>query len=310
MDQHVFIASSTFAREDKRPLDILTEQSFKVAHNLTGKRLEAAELIRQAAGADAVIAGLEIYDARVLEALPRLKCISRCGVGVDNIDLAAAKERGVRIYNTPDVVIQPVAEITLAMIFDLLRRLTFHTELMRCGKWERLMGMELKGSVVGVVGLGRIGRRVAELLRRLEADVWGYDIAPDHVWAKVMGVKIVTYDELLKGADILTLHLALDGANPFCLGAEAFGKMKAGALLVNVARGMLVDEIALASALSSGHIAAAALDVYAREPYQGPLCGLPNVVLTPHVGTLTQGARAAMEMAAAHNVRQFFLNNV
>ncbi len=305
----IYVALSTFAQQSPQPLELLKASGYPFAVNTSGVRLSQERLVEQAHDFDGIVAGLETYDAKVLGALPRLKCISRCGAGVDNVDLPLARRKGIAVLNTPDVVIQPVAELTIAMIFDLLRRLTAHTLLMRQRKWERLVGWQLAGKRVGIIGLGRIGRKVAELLKKLDATVCGYDIDPDRAWAETQGITLVGIEELLGQCDILTLHFSASSRQPLCLNVRDLGRMKKGSFLVNVARGTAVDEQALVEALKSGHLAGAALDVYSSEPYAGPLCGMPNVILTPHVATLTYESRSAMEIEATQNILDFFIKN-
>jgi len=302
----IFVALSTFAQEGNEPLDMLNSSGHSFSVNKSGKRLTKDDVMTQARGFDGIIAGLEPYDTEVLKVLPGLKCISRCGVGVDNVDLIKAKKANITVLNTPVVVVQPVAELTIAMIMDLLRQLTRHSILMHEKKWERRTGNLLSGKKVGIIGLGRIGRRVAELLRAWDIDVWGADIHPDLIWAKQKNVKIMPLEQLLAQADIVTLHLSVSDEHPFCLGKKEINSMKKGAFLVNVSRGALVDEPALFEALQNDHLAGAGLDVYAQEPYNGLLCDLPNVVLTPHVATLTQESRLAMEIEATQNIINFF----
>lgn len=273
--------------------------------NTTGQRLNKAQVIDLVGRFDGVIAGLEPYDSQVLEALPRLKCISRCGVGLDNIDLAAAEQKGIKVFCTPDAVTAPVVELTVGLILNLLRRLCEHNALMGQGKWQRLMGQQLAGKTVGIVGLGRIGRRVAQALTALGARVVGCDIQPDASWAKGCGVSLVTLEELLTQCDIVTLHLSGGACEGCLLTQRHFQSMKPGALIVNTSRGGFLDEAALLAALQQGHLAGAALDVFAKEPYQGPLAGLPNVILTPHIGTFTKQARAQMEIEAVENAVRF-----
>ncbi len=305
MTPRVYIALSSFARQDPGPLDTLKRSGFFFDINTTGRRLTNEEVMAQAKGFDGIIAGLEPYDARVLEALPDLKCISRCGAGVDNVDLKKAKEKNIVVLNTPDVVVQPVAELTMAMILDLLRRVTAQTLLMRAKKWERHTGNLLFGKKVGVIGLGRIGRRVAQLLRAWDVEVWGVDVRPDNTWALQQGVRIMPLEQVLPQADIVTLHMSVSDEHPFCLGKNEIASMKKGAFLVNVSRGSLIKESSLIEALRSGHLAGAGLDVFEQEPYAGPLCDLPNVILTPHVATLTHESRLQMEIEAARNIIDF-----
>ncbi len=306
MTPKIYVALSTFAKDNERPLQLLKDSGFIVKLNETGQRLVKAQVIDCLAGVEGVIAGLEPYDADVIAALPDLKCISRCGVGVDNIDLACAKAQKVAVLNTPGAVIGPVAELTLSMIFDLMRQVTAHTELMRKHRWERITGSQIAGKTVGVIGLGRIGRRVAELLRLLGCRVIGYDLRPDTQWAKEHDVKIVGLMELLAASDIVTLHITSDPVNPFILGKKELLVMKKGALIINTARGSFIDEEALVEMLKSGHLSGAGLDVFKEEPYHGPLCDLSNVVLTPHIATLTRESRLKMEEQAVENIIRYF----
>ncbi|MDE2223070.1 MAG: phosphoglycerate dehydrogenase [Candidatus Omnitrophica bacterium] len=306
MASRVYIAVSSFARQAPEPLNILKQSGLGVDINTAGRRLTKEEVMGNARGYHGIIAGLEPYDAQVLEALPDLKCISRCGVGVDNIDLEAADKKGIKIFTTPDVVVQPVVELTLAMILNLLRKITQQDLLMRGHQWQRMIGSQLAGKTVGIIGLGRIGRKVAEILLLLGARVVGYDVHPDRAWAEGCGVSLVDLDQVLSCCDILTLHLAAKAGDHFVLTRQHFQAMKKGALLINVARGTFVDEKALLEALQEGHLSGAGLDVFQQEPYAGPLSSCPQVVLTPHVGSFTQESRVAMEMEAAQNIVGFF----
>jgi D-3-phosphoglycerate dehydrogenase len=238
--------------------------------------------------------------------MPKLRCISRCGVGIDNISLEKAQEREIEIRNTPDVVIQPVAELTVAMIFDLLRKLSHHTTILKSKRWEKSTGFLLAGKKVGILGLGRIGKRVAEIMLKLDTQVYGADLLPDLKWASNLNVKIVPLDELIPLSDILTIHVSMNRDKPLCLGKKEIRSMKKGAILINTARGKIIDEIALYDALKEKHLEGAALDVFVEEPYKGKLCELDNVVLTPHIATLTKESRLQMELEATLNLINFF----
>lgn len=301
MSMPIFVALSTYSEFGDAPLALLRASGHPFRVNTLGRRLTRDEVIALSRGSVGIIAGVEPYDAEVLAQLPELRCISRCGVGTDNIDRASAKARGIVIRNTPDVVVQPVAEMAIAMMFDLLKRLSQHTGSLRRGQWQKYVGNLMVDQVVGVVGLGRIGRRLAELLRRWDVRVIGTDPNPDRVWAERVGVSLQSLEVVLTQADIVSLHLAAP-ATPFVLSEAAFRQMKPGALLVNVARGSFVDEGALYTVLQEGHLGGAALDVFSKEPYTGPLCELDNVILTPHVATLTRESRVSMEIEATRNV--------
>jgi len=306
MNHKIFVALSTFAEYNESPLNLLRESGYTYYINPLGKRLGRDEIIEMGKESEGVIAGVEPYDEYVLENLPNLRCISRCGVGIDNISIEKAKERGIETRNTPDVVIQPVVELAVAMIFDLTRKLTYHTSLLRSKRWEKKAGHLLKGRKVGILGLGRIGKKMAEVMTRLETEVYGTDLLPDRQWAERWNVKIVSLNELLRISDILSVNLSPVKGNVIKLGGDEFKMMKEGAILVNTSRGQFIDESALYNALKSGHLNGAALDVFTEEPYMGRLCELDNVVLTPHVATLTEESRIQMELEAVQNMIDFF----
>lgn len=309
MSPKIFVALSTFAEHGKEPLNLLKDCGFSFAINLLGRRLTREEIVEMGKDAEGIIAGVEPYDDDVLDNLPRLRCISRCGAGIDNISLERAKEKSIAILNTPDVVIQPVAEFTIALIFDLLKKISYHDALLKSKQWEKESGGLLVGKRIGILGLGRIGRRVAEILHQLGAEVYGADLLPDNSWALKNGVKIVTTEELLATSDILSIHLSFKEDALFLLGEKEIARMKRGAKVVNVSRGQFVDEKALYKALTRGYLSGAALDVFCEEPYSGRLCELDNVVLTPHIATLTEESRTQMEVEATANLINFLQNN-
>ena len=306
MKQSIFVALSTFGKYDNAPIKLLENSGYAFSINSFGRRLVPEEVVKFAQGAQAIIAGVELYDSVVLEHLAGLCCISRCGAGTDSIDKQKARELGIAIFNTPDVVVQPVAELVLAMTLDLMRKLSYHTGLMRLKKWEKSAGSLLAGKKVGVVGLGMIGKKVCELMLKLDSEVYATDIVADIHWASEKGVKIVSLKELLQICDVISVHVSIDKDNPFQLGKEELTAMKEGALLINTSRGQVIEEDALYGVLKSGHLAGAGLDVFPQEPYKGKLCELANVVLTPHVATLTRESRVQMELEATANAINFF----
>jgi D-3-phosphoglycerate dehydrogenase / 2-oxoglutarate reductase len=298
----IFVALSTFAEFGDAPLKLLDKSGIEYSLNTLGRRLVREETVEMGRDYEGIIAGVEPYDDYVLDRLPRLRCISRCGVGVDNIALEKAKKNGIVVRNTPDVVVLPVVELTIAMIFDLLRKLSYHTSLLRSKRWEKKAGNLLTGKTVGVVGLGRIGKRVAETLKKLDADVCGADLFPDLDWAKRVGVRIISTESLLSECDLVSIHVSLLADQRFVLGQKEIASMREGSFVVNVSRGGVIDENALYNALKVHHLEGAALDVFQEEPYTGPLCDLDNVVLTPHLATLTRESRVQMETEAVENL--------
>jgi D-3-phosphoglycerate dehydrogenase len=255
--------------------------------------------------ADAVLAGAEPYDAELLAALQHLRCISRCGVGTDAIDLVAARRLNIAVLTTADEVIEPVAQMTVAMILALARNFPLHWEDFHAGLWQKHTGHLLSEWTIGLVGFGRIGRAVERYLRIFGSRVI---VADPNVQAGELpdGVELCDLASLLAEADLVSLHVSRRPEEGALIGHNEFAVMKPGSRLVNTARGYLVDEAALYKALESGHLAGAALDVFADEPYTGPLATLPQVLCTPHVASLTRASRVAMELRCARNVVEFF----
>jgi D-3-phosphoglycerate dehydrogenase len=247
-----------------------------------------------------VIAGTESLDRSVLENLPCLRIISRCGAGIENIDLAAAGEMNIKVVNTPFGPTLAVAELTVGLILDLLRKTTFMDREMRGGIWKKHMGNLLRGKRVGIIGFGRIGQKTGELLGTFGCAIGYYDNITIEGW-KDLKIKRMEMDELLRESDIVTIHVSGKYEKPL-LGAKEIEMMKKGTWLVNVARGGVVDEEALLNALRNGRLAGAALDVFEKEPYNGPLKKLENIILTPHIGSYAKEARVEMEMQAAKNL--------
>lgn len=301
----IFVALQEFARYDRRPLELLERSGFRYRLNATGERLHADRLVETAADAEGVVAGLESYDAATLGRLPRLRCISRCGVGVDNIDLEFARLRGVAVLNTPDSPAEAVAELALAMMLALARNLPRQAQLMRGRRWERVEAHLIAGRAVALVGLGRIGRRLAELLAPFGMRRYGVDPRADAAWCRANEVTLVSLQEALAAVDFVSIQAAKDPRHPLRLASAELAMLRRGAFIVNVARGGMVDEGALYEALRSGHLAGAALDVYAEEPYQGRLCDLENVILTPHAATATVETRSAMETESVDKLIRF-----
>jgi len=301
----IFVALSTFAERDRAPLAALESSPYPFRLHDTGARITRAELLGNASDAAVVIAGVEPYDAQAFEGLPRLRCIVRCGVGTDAVDLEAAHQRGITVLNTPDVPAAAVAELALAMFLSLSRNLRAQSNLMQARKWTRLESHLLGARTVGLVGLGRIGRRVAELSRAFGARVMASDPMADATWAARCGVEISTLDDVLSSADIVSLHAARTSSHPLQIGAAELSRMKRGAVLVNLARGGMVDEEALVAALQSGHLAGFGADVFESEPYAGPLCDFDQAILTPHSATMPVETRSAMEAECVDKAIRF-----
>jgi D-3-phosphoglycerate dehydrogenase len=300
----VYIALSQFCEGDDSPRRALLDAGFFIEENRLGRRLRADELVKSVGSAAAIIAGVEPYDSATLEAFPSVRCISRVGVGVDAIDLEAARRLGIAVLNTPDEVAEPVAQITVGMILALARNFPEYGVTLRQGNWKRHTGFLLSEWTIGLVGFGRIGRAVERCLRPFGPKVLVSDPALKQRDLP-SGVELADFNSLLSRADLVSLHAMRAASEGPLMGTPQLERMKRGARLVNTARGYLVDEEALLRALESGHLAGAALDVFETEPYAGPLAKLPQVLSTPHIGTLTHASRRAMELKAAVNVIDF-----
>ena len=310
MNDLILVALSSFSVHDQRPMELLEASGFPLRIHGSGKRITNPELLEEGRDATVILAGVEDFDSATLARLPELKCISRCGVGVDSIDLDAARERGVAVLNTPTIPTEAVAELALSLFLSLSRNLRVQANSMQARRWERLTAHSLGGRTVGLMGLGRIGQRVAELCRAFNARVLAHDPKGDPSVARGLGVELVEKEQLLSQADIVSLHASSGGEERVLIGSSELASMKPGAVLVNLSRGEMVDEGALIEALRAGHLAGAGLDVFTEEPYHGPLCDFDQVILTPHSATMTLETRAAMETQCVENALGFLAGKV
>jgi len=304
----VFISTSSFAEHDALPLKLLNDAGMDVQVNPYRRKLTPDECLRLYKDIDGLIAGTEALTAKVLKSSKKLKVISRCGVGIDNIDMNMAKELRISVFTTPDALTETVAELTIGLMLDLLRCISRHDRLIRSGVWEKNMGNLLSGKTLGILGLGRIGKRVVELTAPFDLKYIAWDISPDQQFTDKYKVGFTGLDKLLEESDIVTIHLPYASELKGIISEREFNLMKKDAFLVNTARGELVDEAALNSALKERRIAGAALDVFEQEPYTGQLRELNNIILTPHIGSYAREARLEMEIQAARNLIEGFKN--
>ena len=310
MKNQIFVALSSFGEHDEGPLELLKASGYPYKIHNTGKRITSAELLSNAFDASVILAGVESYDAKALESLPNLRCISRCGVGIDSIDMQAAKQRSIEVLNTPGIPTQAVAELALTMFLALSRNLPRQIDSMRDCRWERLETHLLSGKIVGLIGLGSIGQRVAELCNAFGAKVIAFDPFALKSIAEKINVSLVSKEQLLVAADIISLHASKGADKTFLIDVNELNLMKYGAYLVNLARGEMVNESALIDALHAGKLAGAGLDVFGEEPYKGPLCNFKQVILTPHSATNTIETRSNMELKCVQNALQFLQNTM
>jgi D-3-phosphoglycerate dehydrogenase len=270
--------------------------------------ISAPELVSVIGGYDALIVRSRTkVTAEILEAGDRLKVVGRAGVGVDNIDVDAARRRGIRVLNAQSGNVISAAEHTLALMLALVRHIPQADASLRRGEWERsrFRGIELHGKTLGLLGAGRIGSEVARRAAAFGMQVVVYDPYLSVERAREVGAELTTLADLLERADLITVHVPLTDETRGLIGAEAIAAMKPTAYLINAARGGVVDEMALAAALESGKLAGAALDVFEEEPVRAdhPLLSLENVVAVPHLGAATKEAQANSGLEICKAVR-------
>src|SRR6202047_1550612 len=270
-------------------------------------------LKKEIADADALIVrSATKVTAAILDKAPRLRVVGRAGVGVDNIDLEAATKRGVLVMSTPGGSSVSVAEHTFALLLALVRQLPKFDAGMREGRWEKSSsGAEVRGKTLGLVGLGRIGSEVALRAEAFDMRVLAHDPFISEAAARELSVELVSLEQILAESDFISLHTAVVPQTRDMINAISIAKMKKGVRIVNAARGELINEADLAAAIKSGHVAGAALDVFAEEPPKNsPLIGLPNVITTPHVAGSTAEAQEELGTQVAVQVRDYLSEGV
>ena len=296
----VLVTPTSFGKDDPCLRVELEAAVGRVIYNPSDQPLASAALRELLPGCHGYIAGLDTIDCVALEAAGQLKVIARYGAGTDRVDMDAARARGIVVTNTPSANAAAVAELALGLMIALARSIPAANAATRAGQWPRLNGVALEGKTVGLVGFGAIGRQVARRLQGFDCRIVAHDPFADAKVAGALNVALLALDEVVAQADFLSLHLPALPATRGMVDAAFLTKMKPGAFLVNTARGELIDEAALAAALTAGHLRGAALDAFSREPPapDNPLLGLPNVIATPHTGAHTDGATSAMGWGA------------
>lgn len=299
----VLVTQPSVTGVDDPRLEALRAAGWEIRHEPAGARMKPEELLELVQGHDAVIASSEPYTRAVLAGADTLKHVARWGVGFDQVDVPAATELGVLVTTTVGANDWGVADHAFALIFSLARRTVENDRLIRSGGWARPPGRDIWRKTLGVVGLGRIGRGVAQRASGFEMTVLAYEPYPDTAFCEKWGVELVSLEELLRRSDYVTLHAPGGGANEHLVNADRLALMKPTAFLVNTARGSLIDEVALEAALRGGRIAGAGLDVREQEPPTDTRFNdLPNVVLTAHMAGVTVETSAAMTAMAAESI--------
>jgi D-3-phosphoglycerate dehydrogenase len=292
----LLVTPTSYGKNDGRLKMELEAQVGEVIYNPTGKPLTSDEVANLLPGIDGYIAGLDGIDANALQKADRLKVIARYGVGVDNVDLVTAKEKGIVVTNTPGANSVSVAELALGLMLALARRIPEAVEAVHQGKWPRYAGISLEGKTVGLLGLGAIGKQLTRRLSGFDCRILAYDPFADGIFAKENRVELATVEEVIAQADFVSLHLPLLPETRCLVNNDFLNRMKKGSFLINTSRGEVIDEEALLQALQSGHLRGAGLDAFTVEPPNpgNPLLALPQVIATPHLGAQTDGATSNM----------------
>lgn len=301
----ILITPTSFQKQQNSEAKAMIEAfADEIVYNPHSRPLETDEIIPLLDGVDGYIAGLDYITADVINKAPKsLKVISRYGAGVDRVDLEAAKAKGITVTNTPGTNAVAVCELAMGLMLCLARAIPRLDGAVKKGEWPRNNGTELMGKTLGVVGFGAIGRNLAVRAKAFGMNVIAYDPYFNAEFAAQHGVEQKSIDDVISGADFISLHVPLTGETKYMIGKDAISRMKDGAFIINTARGGLVDEAAAADAIKSGKLGGIGLDAYEAEPVtDSPLLGLDNVVMTPHTGAHTNEAIAGMGIMAVENL--------
>ncbi len=304
-ERRVLISTVPFGEYPDSPLDIFKQQHIDFMLNPLGRPPSEEEMIKMISDYGILLAGSSPITHRVLDHAPHLRLIARAGVGFDNVDLNAAKERNIRVTFTPQAPAPAVAEFTIGLMLSLLRFIPQHNADLHAGIWQRRMGRRLGALTVGVLGTGTIGKKVIQLLSGFGTNILAHDLKSDQSLTGSFPVTWTDKETLLKQSDIMTIHTPLTPTTRHWIGWQEFQLMKPDALIVNTARGGIIKEQDLIRALTEKRIAGAALDVFEKEPYQGELLKFENCLLTSHIAAASIDCRKAMETQATEEIIRF-----
>jgi D-3-phosphoglycerate dehydrogenase len=302
----VLITTVPFGDRNRLPLELLEAAGIEYVINPLGRKLKEEELADMVSDFDVLVAGTEPITERVMARASRLKLISRVGIGLDSVDLLAAEKRGIAVSYTPDAPAPAVAELTIGLMLALLRSIHVANLQLHNGHWQRHFGRRIPEVTIGIIGTGRIGARV---LRRLAAfgtpRVLVNDINPDQKLVPELKLEWVGKEDIYRHADVISLHVPLTAQTKNMIRREQLMMMKKDALIINAARGGIVNERDLADVLRAGHLGGAAIDVFDHEPYSGDLAGIERCLLTAHMGSMSVDCRTRMEIEATEEAVRF-----
>lgn len=304
----VLITTVPFGDKDRRPVDLLNESGVDYSINPLGRKLQPHELATMVADVEVIIAGTELITSEVIDNAPKLKLISRVGVGLDGVDLNYAKSKGIKVSYTADAPGPAVSELTIGLMLSLLRCIHVSNAQMHQGGWHRFFGRRLSEVDVGIIGVGRIGKRV---LRHLSGfgvrQVFINDINPDYSFEAELGIKLnwVEKEKIYSDCDLISISTPLTESTKNMIRLDHLRRMKPDVLLVNTARGGIINEEDLYTVLKEGRLGGVALDVFQNEPYDGPLKEIERCILTSHMGSMSVDCRSRMELEATEEALRF-----
>ena len=300
------ITTIPFGDKNRLPIDLLESAGIEYVINPLGRKLKEEELADMITDFDILIAGTEPITDRVMRSASRLKLISRVGIGLDSVDLLAAEKRGIQVSYTPDAPAPAVAELTIGLMFSLLRSIHVASAQLHQGQWNRHFGRRISEVTIGIIGVGRIGARV---LRRIHGfgspRVLVNDIKPDFKLVPELKLEWVGKDDIYREADLISVHVPLTVQTKNMIRREQLLQMKPDALLINAARGGIINEQDLYSVMAAGHLGGAAIDVFEHEPYMGDLNKIERCILTAHMGSMSIDCRSRMEIEATEEAVRF-----
>jgi D-3-phosphoglycerate dehydrogenase / 2-oxoglutarate reductase len=303
----VLITTVPFGDKDRLPLELLENSNIEFLINPLDRKLLEDELAEIITDFDVIIAGTELITAKVMDRATNLKMISRVGIGLDSVDLLSAKERGIKVSFTPDAPSPAVAELTIGLIFSLLRSIHLSNSQLHEGKWNRFFGRRLSEVTLGIIGVGRIGGRVIRRTKSFGSPrLLVNDIDPSKR-SDLIDFKLdwVSKEKIYKEADIISIHTPLTNVTKNMITKDVLFDMKKDAVIINTARGGIINEQDLYEVMKSGHLSGAAIDVFEKEPYKGKLCEIERCILTAHMGSMSDDCRTRMEIEATEEAVRF-----
>jgi len=307
----VLITTVPFADKNCLPLDLLKKSNIEYLINPLNKKLTENELVEMISDFDVIIAGTELITKKVMDAATNLKMISRVGIGLDSVNLLEAEKRGIVVSYTPDAPAPAVAELTIGLMLTLLRSVQLSNMEMHIGKWHRFFGRRLSEVVIGVIGIGRIGARVLQHLQGFDSPkILVNDINPDSNLNKKFNIEWADKETIYKQSDIITIHTPLTAQTKNMIRKDQLLSMKNDAIIINTARGGIINEQDLYEVMQAGHLSGAAIDVFDFEPYDGKLREIQSCILTAHMGSMSVDCRTRMEIEATEEAVRFLTNQV